>query len=274
MAFLFLVFVSVWMAVFGFKARLYLISCDVGQGDATLVISGSTQILIDGGPDNKVLDCLGKHLPFWDKKIEAVILTHPEKDHYLGLIDVAKSYQVDNFFTSGLDNSTQDYGLLKSLLRPTESLKEGSTLRLGKIYLDVVYPDELALVSYRLSASNEAKFNLYSLVLVLNYNKFKAILLGDIEPPATDYVAEKLLGQGHVDYIKVPHHGSKNGLTLKPLAVLNPELAVISVGKNSYGHPSKDVIDMLKNKKVEIFRTDEIGDIKIISDGQRFWLEK
>ena len=76
-----------------------------------------------------------------------------------------------------------------------------------------------------------------------------------------------------VEYIKTPHHGSKNGLTLELLEASMPEVAVISAGKNNrFGHPHKEVLEMLKNAGVEIYRTDEMGDIEIVSDGNEFWV--
>src|SRR4030065_2211620 len=81
--------IVVWFAVFTFpQKKLHIIACDVGQGDAILALYGSTQILIDGGPNDRVLGCLSKYLPFWDRKVELIILTHPEKDHFSGLIQV------------------------------------------------------------------------------------------------------------------------------------------------------------------------------------------
>src|SRR3989304_10490138 len=88
LGFLSLVVVSVWVAATSNDQKFHVVTCDVGQGDASLVYLGSTQILIDGGPNSKVLNCLSKYMPYWDRQIEGVILTHPEKDHYTGLIEV------------------------------------------------------------------------------------------------------------------------------------------------------------------------------------------
>ncbi|MEK7168882.1 MAG: MBL fold metallo-hydrolase, partial [Patescibacteria group bacterium] len=86
--FLILILFSVWLSAFSIDNKLHIIACDVGQGDAILLQKNTTQILIDGGPNQKVLDCLGKHMPFWDRTVEVVFLTHPDIDHYGGLIDV------------------------------------------------------------------------------------------------------------------------------------------------------------------------------------------
>ena len=109
-----LVLVVVLIAVVSFDNKnFHIVACDVGQGDAILAYYGSTQVLVDGGPNSKVLDCLSKYMPFWDREIEGVILTHPESDHYTGLIEVFKRYDVDVFLANGLDSSSQAYQVLK-----------------------------------------------------------------------------------------------------------------------------------------------------------------
>ena len=77
-----------------------------------------------------------------------------------------------------------------------------------------------------------------------------------------------------VNYLKVPHHGSKNGLSQSLLDAASPQIAVISVGKNnSYGHPSKEVLNMLEAKEIKIMRTNEVGDVEIVSNGDNWWLK-
>ncbi|MBU0569553.1 MBL fold metallo-hydrolase, partial [Patescibacteria group bacterium] len=85
---------------------------------------------------------------------------------------------------------------------------------------------------------------------------------------------ERSESKGRVEYIKIPHHGSKNGLTQELLEASNPEVAVISVGKNSYGHPHKETLDLLARCNLQVFRTDEVGDVEVVSDGDRFWVGK
>ena len=76
-----------------------------------------------------------------------------------------------------------------------------------------------------------------------------------------------------VDYIKVPHHGSKNGLTESLLNAVEPELAVISVGKNSYGHPHKEILKLLEDNNIRVLRTDELGDVVVVTDGEKIWIK-
>src|SRR3989344_1094964 len=129
---LLLITVTIWLAVLVYPDRnLKIIACDVGQGDGFLAIYGKTEILIDGGPNNNIVDCLSKYLPFWDRTIEIVLLTHPQKDHYMGLIEVFKRYKVKYFLANSLDSGSQEYSVLKDevevrgirVLNPKDNLK-------------------------------------------------------------------------------------------------------------------------------------------------------
>lgn len=261
---LFLSLVLIWLGIFSFPdRRLHLIACDVGQGDATIITYGNLDILIDGGPNNKVIDCLGKHLAFWDREIEMVILTHPDSDHYAGLIEVFKRYEVGKFLTNGLGSSSQSYKVLESEVggrgMKTYIGKTGTRVRYEKMYLDIVSPQE---------ARNEAESNDNSLVTLLNYGGFEAILTGD----APKEVLNTVSVNKPVDYIKLSHHGSKTGTDVFTVDAFMPRLAVISVGKNNYGHPNDEVLSLLKEKGIRILRTDEMGNIEVISDGKKYWL--
>lgn len=264
--------------------KLHLIACDVGQGDAILAVYKNNQILIDGGPDKKVLDCLGKYMPFWDKKIEVVVLTHPQDDHYRGLIEVFRGYQVETFIGNAVDNDTQGYKVLKGLIvssgvRVVNPTNE-TAIRLGMLYLDIVSPSKDFLASETseidpnvLGAfTTKRDLNDFSVVAILSLGEFDALLTGDMGPgKIPDILAEGEIRD--VEYLKVPHHGSKNGLTQELLDAANPELAVISVGKNNrYGHPSPEVINMLRDRDIKILRTDEMGNIEVVTDGKGFWL--
>ncbi len=245
--------------------NLHLIACDVGQGDATLVIYGTSQILIDGGPNNKVLDCLGKHLPFWDREIEVVILTHPDSDHYTGLIEVIKRYKIDNFLSNGLSASTESYEVLKKGVGggsvKTYTAKKGTGIRVGKMYLDIVSPEE---------ARKEAESNDNSLVIDLKFGNFEAILPGD----APKEILNTILVNSPLDYLKPSHHGSKTGTDAFTLDSFMPKLAIISVGKNNYGHPDEGIINLLRERKIKTLRTDEVGDVEIESDGKSWGIVK
>lgn len=260
-----LVLITVWLAVFNIDNKLHIVACDVGQGDAILIQKNTTQILIDGGPDNSVLSCLGKYMPFWDRTIELVILTHPQEDHYGGLIDVFKNYKILLFGEYNRQSSNLSYQVLKNIPTNPLTLTKGTKLRLGMIYLDIVHP---------VDGNKSKNVNDDGIVTLLKYGEFKAIFTADVENEVSDQLSE-LPEIRNLNYIKVNHHGSKNGLSQKLLDAVDPDVAVISVGKkNSYGHPSEEVINLLKKYNVKILRTDEIGDVDVATDGINFWYNK
>ena len=285
----------VWIAYFTYpQPKLKIIACDVGQGDAILAVYGETQILFDGGPNNRVLDCLSRYMPFWDREIEAVVLSHPQKDHFMGLIEVFKRYNVDLFLANSIDSSSKEYGALKKAVggNGARVINPISAMTLGNstIHLDIVFPTREFLASNMkekesdnyinqgsssvLGASTTSRDpNDFSVMVILRYSDFDALFTGDIGPAAIGNVLATSR-VNDVDYLKVPHHGSKNGLTQNLLNVSKPEVAVISVGKNQWGHPHKVVLDMLEKAHVKVFRTDKMGDVEIDSDGKRWWLEK
>ena len=263
-----------------------VVACDVGQGDAMFIQLGSTQILVDGGPDSKVMDCLGRYMNFWDRKLELVINTHPQKDHYGGLINVLDNYKVENILVSGLDSSNQGYRVLQRLVGGggTRVLLAGNTqsMRLGLMHLDILHPKKSYISDnsspLRINSMYPLSFfesdldpNFFSVVAVISYKNFDILTTGDIETEISDLVAKKLPSY-HIEYLKVPHHGSKNGLSKALLEALKPDFAAISVGKgNSYGHPNREILDMLDSFNVKTARTDMQGDIVVESDGNAWW---
>lgn len=270
LGFLVLVTTAIWLAVLTFPDKnLHLIACDVGQGDAILITQGSNQVLIDGGPDKKVLDCLGKYLPFWDREIELVVLSHPHEDHYRGLMDVIKKYNVASWLEGGVPSGSQEHQVLEDLVggSKTSVLKrtETTNLRVGLIYLDILNQVEDDKLNKK-----EEKGNEESLVLSLRSQNFEAIFTGDTpKEELLDLIEKNQIKT--VNYIKISHHGSKSGTSKEVLDLLEPKIAVISVGKNFYGHPNQEVLELLKERKIKVLRTDEEGDIQIISDGEKVW---
>lgn len=264
--------------------RLHLVFCDIGQGDAILIYRGSTQILVDGGPDRSVLSCLSSHMPFWDRKIEAVLMTHPDADHYSGLVDVVRHYDIGLFADSGVGKKDQGVLTLGNEISKKHikvaNLTAGTKIAGAGAILTSFWPDKewFANSNSKIAEENvlgawttNGSANEFSLVLGLSYGQFDALLTGDIQPPEVGRVAEGMGAVGEVrewEVMQVPHHGSKNGLTRELLEVVNPKLTVISVGKkNRYGHPAKETLDILKAHKVKTLRTDTDGEIEMVTDG-------
>lgn len=294
LSFLALISFLIWFSVIGYNRNyLQVIACDVGQGDAFLVTLKDFQILIDGGPNNKVLECLSDNMPFWDRTVEVIILSHPQKDHFGGLIDVFESYDVRYFLTTPIDSSSIEWRVLEKLVEGSNTKVinpvSGDKYRFGLIYIDILHPTEeflsVNLDDYHFGSSenvlgaytSKKDPNELSLVLVLSYKDFDALFTGDIGPGISDELAKVfvLSSSQRIEYIKVPHHGSKNGLTKALLDAVEPKVAVISSGKgNSYGHPHKEILEMLNDKNIKILRTDETGRVVVKSDGGDLWVVK
>ncbi len=259
--------------------KLHLIFCDVGQGDAILIRTAKgDNILIDGGPDDSVLNCLSKHLPFWDKTLQAVLLTHPHADHFTGLISVVKRYNLISYDTENLKNSGSGAKLLQDKLAvknlSATYLKKGDRLSdKANFSIKILWPSEEEIENSNKNSSKngfDLDLNGFSLISLLTYGNFKALLTADAASTIDEKVGEEV---GSVAVLEVPHHGSKTGLSQTFLDQVKPKLAIISVGKNNrYGHPSLEVLNLLKNNKIQFFRTDEKGDLEIVSDGKSWWL--
>ena len=248
--------------------KLRLIFCDVGQGDGILLISpAGKQIVVDGGPGNKMVDCLGQKMPFWDRTIEMVVLTHPQKDHLEGLLSVLARYKVEMIATTGVENNTDLFEeWQKAFLSEGARIytpREGDRLVVDKANIDVIWPPNEKLAIWKLAGLSE--LNESSVVLRLQMGQFCAYLTGDIPKETLDEIIDRAC-----QILKVSHHGSKTGTSEKVLDEARPQIALIQVGRNNFGHPHKEVIDLLKSSNIKIFRNDINGIVEIQSDGVSF----
>ncbi|MGB9707004.1 MAG: ComEC/Rec2 family competence protein [Microgenomates group bacterium] len=263
--------------------RLHLIFCDVGQGDAILVVRRSTQILIDGGPNEKVLSCLSSHLPFWDRQIELVILTHPEYDHLTGLVSVIQRYKTLAIVSNSLLAETGIFQKFRqevvSRQIPVHSPAAGEEIRVGEIKLRILSPEQKLGEEIVWRSLAEPKvlgltpfsgnFNKTAIVTLLDFGDFQALLPADI---GAEEEKKILPGLEEVEVLKVGHHGSKYSTSKELLAVTKPKLAVISVGANNrYGHPTPEVLERLAAVGAKIRRTDLEGEIEVVSDGRNWY---
>ncbi|MDO8668520.1 MAG: ComEC/Rec2 family competence protein [bacterium] len=246
---------------------------DVGQGDAILIKTpGGQNVLIDGGPDKSVVKRLGENLPWYDKRIDLMILTHPHDDHVTGLIEVLKRYEVRRILYTGATHNAPNYLTWLKTVRdkkvPLTIIDKEQAIDLGQnVKLEVLYPNQ-SLLNKTLSDLNDS-----SIVIKLVHGQSKFLLTGD-----AGLAVEKFLLANNsdldVDVLKVGHHGSEYSTSQEFLDKVKPQLAVISVGKdNDYGHPNLRIIKRLERAGSRILRTDEAGTIRIESDGSKFWLK-
>jgi len=274
--------------------KLHITVCDVGQGDAILISWKNYQMLMDGGPDNSVLNCLGKQMGFWDRTIELVVLSHPQADHMTGLIEVFERYEVKKMLVSNVVNDTEEFWRLRELViaEKVEIFEpvQNQRLKLGprgrgarQVEFEVLWPAEKGGNNLAWKGegnekrekvlgikSSNSDVNEISVVLQGKFGKFDFLLTGDIGKQI-----EKMLMVldmiEEVELLKIAHHGSKYSSDKQFLEMIKPEIAVISVGKNSFGHPTEEVLGLLEEVGAEILRTDEVGMVEIVSDGESWW---
>jgi competence protein ComEC len=265
-----------WLAIAHLPdGKLHVAFLDVGQGDAALITTPhGQQILIDGGPSPSALTSgLGRQMPFWDRSLDLVVMTHPDADHITGLAEVLDRYRVDGWLDNGRPDDDALYA--QCMVRLEEGavtqqvVRAGDRLDLGSgIVLEVLHPGP------ELMAATDADANNNSLVLRLVWGQASFLLTGDIEAEAE----RLLLASGQplpAGVLKVAHHGSGGSSTAEFLSAVDPAYAVISVGAdNQFGHPQGAVLERLAHTgEVEILRTDEQGTVEFVTDGQRLWVQ-
>ena len=270
--------------------KLHIVFCNVGQGDAVYVrFPDGRDMLVDGGPNEMVLACLGRHMPFWDREINIVVNSHPQNDHLKGLISVLNRFNVDYVVRSDLASASDVYAQFVSAIKthhvPQRLVTRGERISIGTASLSVIWPSETQIVRMHsssalsslsspsplspvLGSSSDSNLNDGSLVFLLRYGSFDALFPGDADAHVEGQYTGDQLADGRVEVLKVPHHGSKTGMTQSFIDWVKPAFSVISVGRNSYGHPSAEAIDMLQSIGSAIYRTDKEGDIEVVSDGK------
>lgn len=241
---------------------LELVFLDVGQGDSTLIKTPNGQtILVDGGPDNKVLRGLGENLPFYRRSIDFLILSHYHDDHITGLIEIIKRYRVKTLIYSGQDS---DSLLISELLKVASQYKVELKVLNGQADLSFGPTCNLNLLNPIILGIKEDPNN--SLVSRLDCDGRQFLLAGDNS--AT--VEKALLESGWLlkaDIFKASHHGSNYSNSTTFLEKISPSLIVISVGAdNRFGHPGNFFLERVATLDIPVERTDTEGDVKIFAE--------
>jgi len=255
--------------------KLHVSFLDVGEGDAILVQKGNQQILIDGGPGPQAVNLeLGNQLPFWDRTIDMVVLTHPHHDHLGGLTEVLRRYNVEQVLYPDLDYPSPLYDEWLALIEAggIESLIAcaGQQIDMGDgVIINVLGPPALHFSGTQSDVDNNG------IVLKISDGTVSFLLTADIMQEG-----ERELISNRADLastvLKVGHHGSDTSTTSEFLAVVSPRLAVICVGSdNKFGHPDDEVLGRLAQVVGEenIYSTDLHGTVEFITDGERLWVE-
>lgn len=228
------------------------------------------RVLIDGGPDRKVLTELGRALPFGERRIDVVVATHPDADHITGLVEVLRRYDVSAFIEPGVDSQSDLDDLLRAEVKGEGAAHliagRGLEVRLGKeALLTVLFPNK----DVSKLETNEA-----SIVMKLVYGENEFLFTGD-STKNTEYLLLALGEEGlRADVLHVGHHGSDTSTSILYARAVSPEYAVISAGQNNrYGHPRASVLNILDKTGAKILKTFEQGTIIFETDGKNLVLK-
>lgn len=258
--------------------RLHMWVLDVGQGDAIFIrtAKGHTA-LVDGGPAaTPLLNGIGEHLPFWQRSIDMVVLTHPHEDHVMGLIDVLKRYRVgevvETMFTSTLGVQGEWLHDIKATRVPVHYAG----------WDDIISFEDEPDVAFRVlsPATPDAEreltngdVNNTSVVLKLSYGRAGILLEGDAQWEAEGEMERHEASYLPSTVLKVGHHGSDTSSSPDFLRVVSPAVAIISVGLgNKYSHPAPATLDALRQSGATVYRTDLDGTVEIIADKETMWV--
>ncbi len=253
---------------------------DVGQGDSSVIKTPDNKIIVvDGGGSSeweknsydigkKITVPALQHIGIW--QVDTVIVSHIHDDHLGGVLSILESYKVKQVILPASDSygksefASANLEKLKAILKDKKIsikyLKNSSSIKVSKnVELKVLAPEEPFI------QNTDSDVNNNSMVFKLIYKDFDALFTGDIQMEAEQRLLDKDIQS---DVLKVAHHGSPYSSTEDFIVQVDPEISIISVGKNNYGHPSKEIIERLKEKKSQVYRTDMTGAVMLSTDGK------
>lgn len=245
---------------------------DVGQGDAIYLESPEgVQLLIDGGPDDSILDQLRQVMPIGDSSIDYLILSHADADHIRGLIEVIDQYRINTVIMPEFPKSS---GLYKQWIQvlAEQSIPVKYIVKEEKINIDshlqlhFLHPSPSTM--YSGISANDA-----SLVFIASISEMDFFFTGDIESKTErDIVKTYTQLDIDIEVLKSPHHGSKTSSSEELLDWSKPELVVVQSGRdNKYSHPHNRVIHRYQSRDMNILRTDQLGVIHLFFNSQQIW---
>lgn len=236
---------------------------DVGQGDAILIQEGSTQVLVDGGPDDSVLYQLQKYVPMYDREIEYVILTHPHDDHLVGLLKVLERYEIGEILYYPVCYENKNYETLLQGYTNLRKVGRGDAISLDTFDINILWPilnseDETCIKQFDSDLNND------SLILEFEYLDKKFLLMGDIESNVEEVLVQEGVFTNQYDVLKAGHHCSISSSSETFLKTISPSLAICSLSKdNSFGHPSSETLENFTDLNVQYLITSREGNIQI-----------
>jgi len=236
---------------------------DVGQGDATFItFPDGQQMLIDCAKDARIIEALGRVMPFYDRDIEYLVVTHPDLDHYGGCIDVLKRFDVEHLVYNGLEKPEDQLWQEFNELIDTFKEKQQYT-RVDKSYMwniasttvHFLYPNSFV-------SAKETESNNSSIVMKFTYGDQDMLMTGDAEEDIEEYLITTYGKQLDVEMLKAGHHGSNSSSIEEFVSSTRPKVAIVSAGKNNrFGHPTRRVLKRFERASTTVWRTDVHGDI-------------
>ncbi len=252
-------------------AHLKMIFLDVGQGDATFIqFPNGEQMLIDCGIDAVSIEALGRVMPFYDRDIDYLLVSHPDLDHYGGCIDVLNRFDVHHILYNG--EQKQYSQLWQSFMRAIQEEQAMYSIVSSSVHwniagvgIDFLYPDHSIEKNKNIpGVKKDVGSNNASIVMKLSYGDQDTLLTADAEAELEEYLVDVYGEELDVEILKLGHHGSLTSSIQPFLDAATPETAVASAGmENKFHHPSERVIRRVKRMGTEIWRTDISGDIMV-----------
>ena len=248
---------------------------DIGQGDAIYIRApNGADMLVDGGPDAAVLSELAHIMPAFDRSIDIVIATHPDKDHIAGLVPVFEKYAVKKYLhsevasDSSYDESLAEAAANEPSLEQIEA-RRGERIVLDEthgIYVDILFPDQ---DTSRFKETNDA-----SIVARLVYGNQSFLLTGDSPQSVEEWLVKTDGVRLQSSVLKLAHHGSNSASSPEYLKTVHPDYAIVSAGKNNtYHHPSAAVVTRVKDLRIPLLSTIDSGTITFATDGMEIWIK-
>lgn len=260
---------SLWVVIFlvyllSVKPSDTVVFLNIGQGDATLIQKGDIQLLVDGGNGKEILYELPKYMPFYDRHIEYLLLTHPHDDHLVGLLHVLESYDIGEILYYPVCYQNNNYETLLSNPTKKRGVIAGNTISLDTLEIDIVWPREGKLTTQNCFKPWNGNINNDSLVLEFEYLNKKFLLMGDAEKEVETTLLSEGVVSGKYDILKAGHHCSKTSSGETFLKSISPSYAICSCGVgNKFGHPSSETLNTFDSLGVQYFVTYEQGNIQI-----------
>lgn len=260
-----------WYSAVSYKPYFHVVFFNVGEADSSLIFfDDGAKMLVDCGRNRAVMSKLGQYLPWFDNRIDYLLISHFDSDHYGGCAEVFKKYDVAKVISNGDTKPDDEFWQIWKDYLDREGAEEiipyaGDVLNFGSAQIDFLVPSATATLAVKQTDNN------HSVVFKLISPSSTFLFMGDAENSLETALLDTFCGTSTVggvscpelkaDYLKVGHHGSDSSSGEDFLSAVNPLNAIISVGNNSYGHPSLRVLKKLERANIDIWRTDQMSDI-------------